>query len=165
MKSRDITNELFWNDLNEFVFRNWLNHKKTPISRFRFTTRGESISTEKDIFKLYYICKTNEQILFWIPTRSWRNDKLKRSVEKYLFPIKNIRMSASTDPSNSDDEIIELEKTGWNVSFFGDNEKFVFKNNCIKCPKTWDKNSNINCVICENGCFNLKQTHIWYKQH
>jgi len=83
-----------------------------------------------------------------------------------MFPIKNIKVQASIDPSNSKEEVNSLIKKGWSTMFYGNDRMHPFVSKCdtIKCEKTWKKEKG-HCAVCKNGCFNKKQSHIWLKKH
>lgn len=164
MSGRDIKNEIYWQHLNGEKFRTDMSRKRKNTDRFRFVSRGEAISNEQDILKIKDIVLTNSEITFWVPTRAWRSN-LRSQIESDLFPIGNLRVTASLDPSNSNEEMQELSDAGWGTTFFGNNETYYLEDVAIKCIKTWDKKRGIKCYNCENGCYNINQAHVWFKQH
>jgi hypothetical protein len=162
MRGRDDRNEAFWAGLNGNVFQQAFDPKrKGPKNRFRFCTRGEAFSTDSDIDKIKSILEFCPDILFWIPTRAWRNKGLRARIESELFILPNARINASIDPTTSEKEFKGLRASGWSTMFFGNDEQ---RPDSYKCPKTW-KHKKGHCAICRNGCFSTKRVDIHLKAH
>lgn len=161
MSTKDIRNEAYFQYLDGQAFAKDMSKKRKDISRFRFCTRGETLSQLSDIEKIRDIALENPTIDFWLPTRAWRKKAFRRAIKKDLFPLKNVFVLASIDPSNTDAEIKGLKKSGFSTMYFGDNEKTA---NRIKCPKTWEK-KNGHCLTCSSGCFSSGRVDIHLKAH
>jgi len=161
MKERDTKNDEFWKTLNKEIFKAFVESRRKPIKRFRFNTRGEAFSTLEDINRIKEIVLDNPEILFWIPTRGWRNQEIRKEIENELFVCKNVRVMASLDPSNGIEEIESLKESGWSTLYFGDNEDLQDR---IKCPKTWN-HKNGACESCKKGCFAKKRVDVHLKKH
>jgi hypothetical protein len=90
-----------------------------------------------------------------VPTRAWRDPHLKTLIEIFLFPIKNIAINASVDPSNTTEEWKMLEDDGWNIMYYGDDtltHSPATKKKVFLCPKTHKKLKG-HCDTCKAGCF------------
>ena len=161
MKSRDRKNDLFWDTMDQETFQEFFNSRKKTVKRFRVCIRGESFSSIDDIVKFHHIIVNNPSVLFWIPTRAWRNDSFRIILEKTIMNLPNARLMASIDPSNTEQEISSLIEKGWSTMYFGDNDQ---TENRYKCPKTWNKIKKA-CSTCKNGCFSKKQVHVHLKKH
>lgn len=162
MANRDHTNLEAWNNCTVDDFINALSGKRTrQVKRFRFATRGEALYSSQNIRKISEIAKAIPDTIFWIPTRAWRNSIRRAEIMAILFPLKNMRVMASLDPSNSPAEIALLKADGWSTIFFGDNEQTT---NRIKCTKTWGHVKGA-CATCKIGCFNKKRVDIHLKEH
>ena len=116
--------------------------------RIRLATRGEAFSKPADVTKVADLCKANPATLFWVPTRAWRNEAMANMIEDLMMCLPNARVLASTDPSNTDEELAELGERCWNTMFFGDDTATKGR---FKCPKTWKKIKSY-CRICKPGC-------------
>ena len=166
MNCRDIKNELAWKKLNGDNFAATMkNKRKGQKDRFRFCTRGDTFASESDIYKVEQILQGNPNITFWIPTRAWRNPRLRDLIELRLMPLDNARILASLDPSNDFWEKRQIINRGWSTMFFGDD---AATDGRIKCQKTW-KTSNVSCDKCNVGCFEArygyKQVQVHLKSH
>lgn len=163
MSTKDVRNEAYWAETTGAELNKTLSKKRKQTARVRFMTRGEAISTAADVDKIVEICTTNSSRLFWLPTRAWRNTELRALIIEKLFPIKNLRLLASIDPSNTAAEIDGLITQGFSTMFFGNDDVAPIANS-VKCQKTWE-HKTAACATCENGCFKAEQKHIWLKQH
>lgn len=161
MKSKDLRNERFWSTLTGTMFKTFIERKRKPTNRFRFCSRGDSFPTISDVDRMRNILLVNEDILFWIPTRAWRDNTLRRKLIKEIMPLENHRMMASIDPSNTEDEIKGLQKDGFSTLFFGDDRD---TDNRILCPKTWNDRHHF-CIECGNGCFSDSRVDVHLKKH
>lgn len=161
MKPKDVKNEEAWSCMDGITLSNVLDRKRKPTDRIRLMTRGEAISTMADIDKVASIATANPDRLVWVPTRAWRNPVLREAIEARLFPLPNLRLQASLDPSNTDAERDDLTASGWSTMFFGDDTATAGR---FLCPKTHDHASG-HCLTCKGGCFSSKQTHVHLKQH
>lgn len=162
MVKRDQFNLDAWATCTVQEFVDSLTKKRTrQINRFRFATRGEVFYSSQNIQKIRDIAQAMPDTIFWVPTRAWRNSMRRAEIMAVLFPMKNVRVMASIDPSNSLDEVSALKADGWSTIFFGDNDA---TNNRVKCEKTWCHVKGA-CANCENGCFNSERVDIHLKQH
>ena len=155
MHDRDDRVESIWQNLDPFSVKPFLQRKRKQTKRVRLKTRGEAFANIADVFKVKEMVEDNPDTAWWVPTRAWRDPHLKTLIEDVLFPIKNIVINASVDPSNTTEEWKMLEDTGWNIMYYGDDtlthspatEKKVFL-----CPKTHKKLKG-HCDTCKAGCF------------
>jgi len=165
LDKRDHKNDAYWDALTSEQFKKELYRKRLSTKRFRFCTRGEPFSVSSDVFLIAEIAKACPQTDFWAPTRAWRNKALRSIIEFTLFRMHNVYITASVDPSNTQEEIDMLVDRGWSTHFFGNDEQypFVVPSKIIKCPSKW--HHSITCVDCNVACFNKQQTHSWLKEH
>lgn len=163
MKGKDCRNADFWETLTGQGLADILKGKRHQTKRFRFMTRGEALATMDDVDRVVEICKSNPNTLFWLPTRGWRNADLRPVIEQKLSKIRNLRLMASIDPSNTESEIAGLVAGGWSTMFFGNDDHAPIADS-VKCPKTWAKKHG-HCAKCTGGCFSPKQRHVWLKMH
>jgi hypothetical protein len=152
MGKRDERCEREWMQVSGNAVRTYLSRKKTQIKRARHMTRGEAIKDLSDIYRVKDIALSTPDTTWWIPTRAWRNTLLRELIQIELFPIPNIALNASLDPSNTQEEEDSLIDDGWNIMYFGDDTKYAGKGEAFKCPKTWKKMSG-QCAVCKAGCF------------
>ena len=165
MRKKDIRNELYWDNVPVDYFTMHINQKrKFQTDRFRFCTRGEQLSTAADVEKTAALVSTRKQTTFWIPTRAWRDPQLRQLIENKLFPLGNVRVLASIDPSNSLEEVENIALRGWSTMFFGNDSVHPLGNKAVKCPKTWKKIDGA-CATCTMGCFSDEQKHVWLSKH
>ena len=161
MAIRDQANFTAWETCTVDEFVNCLNRKHKQIKRFRFATRGETFYNLASFFKVRNIALAMPDTIFWVPTRAWRDPMLKIYIENILMPMKNVRVMASLDPSNTPTEIEKLKRNGWSTIYFGDNDDTADR---VLCEKTWTHGKNI-CPTCENGCFNTNRVDVHLKRH
>jgi hypothetical protein len=169
MRSKDPRNEAYWQNLTGKLLRSHLLRKSTGgkgtlKTRVRLMTRGETFSTPSDIRKVEDILKSNPDTVFWIPTRSWRNEFYRPLVLRLAKEYPNAKILASIDPSNTQEEVDGLVKDGWSTMFFGDDDVTPQGSNAHKCSKTWN-HSKGHCATCTEGCFGPGQKHVWLKEH
>lgn len=167
MLEKDKRNETYWSFLNGAEMSKVLGNKKKQTKRFRFQTRGETFSSLTDVFKIREILETNPDVLFWIPTRAWRNPLLKMLIEQNIFSLSNARTLASTDIYTKMSEWQDLKNTNWSTMFFGDDSKTTTPTGekHFLCPKTHKKLTG-HCAICKAGCFRKdKIVNVHLKQH
>ena len=158
MTDRDIRCEREWQSFKAGDFKKALSRKRKQTQRVSHMTRGEAFKDIDDIFKWEQVCKETPDTLHWMKTRAWHNPILKFYIERILFPVPNLAMNASVDPSDTRNDWERLERNGWNIMFFGDEElthspasgKRVFN-----CPKTHKKMKG-HCAICKAGCFSQR---------
>lgn len=156
-----------WENFNKDVFSSELSRKKFKIKRIRFMTRGEAFACLSDVLKIKDILEENRHILFWIPTRAWRNDEMLAAIEQHIRPQANVRLLASFDPSNTVEEWYKMVKTyKWSTMFFGINNLSLspMGDRYYKCPKTFNK-KKAYCNACSNGCFNKNRVDVLLKKH
>lgn len=163
MYGRDIKNNEFWENVKPKEFASILKRKRKPINRIRLCSRGEPFSDESDVYRIKGWLEelSKENIHVMIPTRAWRDHKLKELIQKELFGFSNAHILASLDPSTLSYYNI-LVSDNWSTTFFGDDN--LNHPNFYKCPKTW-KGLKGYCIQCKNGCFSNKRVDIHFKQH
>ena len=155
MATKDIRNEDVWQNIKPMQVKDLIARKKKQTKRVRHCTRGEGIKDEADIWKHKAEAEATPGSVWWIPTRAWRDPTLNFLIRTVLFPIKNIAMNASVDPSNTKEEWAMLERQGWNIMFYGDDsleESPATGKRLFDCPKT-KKGLKGHCTICKAGCF------------
>ena len=161
MKIKDPYNESAWNVIDGKILNEVLNVKRKQTKRIRLMSRGEAFSNECDIERVKDILNNNKKRIFWVPTRAWRNEKMRKILESEIFNISNIRLMASIDPSNNNEEIASLINSGWSTMYYGNNTETEGR---YICPKTHKKIKG-HCATCRNGCFSKKQVHVHLKKH
>lgn len=152
MGKRDQRCEREWQAVTGKAVNTWLSRKRKPTKRARFNTRGEAIKDIKDVYRVKDIVTSTPDTEWWLPTRAWRNPLLRELVKIELFPLSNLAVNASLDPSNTQDEEDALVADGWNIMYYGDDDAYPNKGDAFKCPKTWKKLSG-HCTVCKAGCF------------
>lgn len=166
MHGKDILNESYWRDISGARVRTDLAGKRTrQTKRVRLMTRGEGISTHGDINRVRRIAEGNPDTIFWLPSRAWRDDTLCARIVAELFPVPNLRVLASLDPSNSAEEIESLARDGFSTMFFGDDSELATAGR-FKCPKT-HSHAKGHCAVCSTrkGCFSRAPVHVHLKEH
>jgi hypothetical protein len=128
-------------------------------------SRGEAFKCEDDIYRVAELAKQNPNILMWIPTRAWRDKRMKRLIQYELVDVYfNLRIYASIDPENTEDELIEALGFGNGTMFYGnDNIHPYGEGITVKCPKTFEEKKQA-CQTC-NICFGDEPVHVWLMQH
>ena len=154
MKGKDERNNEYWNALTPDMVKRDLAKRKKQTKRVRLMTRGEAFRDLSDIAKVKAIAEATPGTDWWIPTRAWRSPILRTLIIRELFPIKNIHVLASLDPSNTDAEWEALKLEGWSTVFFGNDDMTVTPNGdrMFLCPKT-HKGLKGHCAPCKAGCF------------
>jgi hypothetical protein len=160
MAKRDDRCETIWQKLDKSNsdFTNFFSRKRYDTSRVRHMTRGEAFKDIRDVYRVKTMCLLNPDILWWIPTRAWRNTRIKSLIEKELMPLDNCAINASLDPSNSKAEWQMLIDDDWNIMFYGDDTLThdpVYGKRMFACPKT-HKGLKGHCIDCKAGCFAQK---------
>lgn len=160
MADRDDRCETIWKKLNRHNsdFTKFFSRKRYDTSRVRHMTRGEAFKTSIDVYRVKTMCLLNSDIMWWIPTRAWRDTKIKALIEKELMPLSNCAINASFDPSNTDDEWKMMIDSDWNIMFYGDDDLTtdpIYGKRMFKCPKT-HKGLKGHCLDCKAGCFAQK---------
>ena len=178
MAKKEITNEKFWqslptnkNDKQDSLksLQQKLFRSRRQTKRARLMTRGEAIKDMSDVFRIKTLCEATPNTTWWIPTRAWRNKGLKQLIEDVLFPLKNVAINASLDPSNTKEEEQLLKDSGWATMYFGDDTKTTSSvgDRRYLCPKTHKKLKI--CDTCNCGCFSkvaiCRTSHVHLSQH
>ena len=178
MAKKDITNEKFWqslptnkNDNQDSLesLQQKLFRSRRQTKRARLMTRGEAIKDMSDVFRIKTLCEATPNTTWWVPTRAWRNKGLKQLIEDVLFPLKNVAINASLDPSNTKEEEQLLKDSGWATMYFGDDTKTTSSigDRRYLCPKTHKKLKI--CDTCKGGCFAKvaigRTSHVHLSQH
>ena len=156
MHVKDVRNEAYWEQIDGKEVYNTLKRKKKQVKRGRFMTRGEAVSDYGDIDRIVDICVNNPDTDWWLPTRAWLNPLLRVMIESRLMPIKNLKISASLDPSNTIEDWDISDS--WSTMYYGDDEQLTNPKTgkkMFKCPKTWGHVKGA-CETCKNGCFHGK---------
>ena len=184
MLTKDIRNEEFWQSLpttrrhtygNPSLesLRKKFKNSRRQTKRVRLMTRGEGIKDKSDVQRVRILCEEFPDIIWWLPTRAWRNAELRDLVQKWLMPLPNLALNASLDPTNTENEIRLLTADGWSTMFYGDDTREYSPTmrgmeRMFKCPKTHKKLKN-HCGICKGGCFGLtsigRRTDVHLSQH
>ena len=162
MAKIDITTAKFWQSLptnkneNQDSLKSLqqkLFRSRRQTKRARLMTRGEAIKDMSDVFRIKTLCEATPNTTWWVPTRAWRNKGLKQLIEDVLFPLKNVAINASLDPSNTKEEEQLLKDSGWATMYFGDDTKTTSSvgDRRYLCPKTHKKLKI--CDTCKGGCF------------
>jgi hypothetical protein len=160
IRGKDARNDKAWNEVTGAGVKRTLDAKKKPTLRVRACTRGEPFAVLEDLAKVLDIAKANPSRVFWCPTRAWRSPALRAALEP-LRRVRNLRILASIDPSNTPEEVAGLVADGWSTMYFGDD---TATDGRIKCPKTWGHVKGA-CATCKNGCFSRAQVHVHLKKH
>lgn len=163
IEPKDVKNDLAWETLTGDSFKAWNARRK--VARFRFCTRGEAFASLADVDRVADVLAKNPEVLFWIPTRAWRNSEYREAIELKVLPLANARVLASLDPSNDNQEVADIVESGWSTMFYGDDEATQDR---ILCDKTHAHVKGA-CATCSNGCFEaafgFKQVHVHLNQH
>ena len=164
LEQKDKRNMRYFDVLNGEIFKDDMSKKRRGNRRrFRFATRGEAFHSFAAIDKIVKIAKKNPGIVFWIPTRAWRVKRFKLYIEIRVFPVENIHVMASLDPSNSIADYDTLRRSNWDTIFFG-NDDLTIQSAPVKCKKTWDHKVG-HCAKCRKGCFSKNRVDVWLKSH
>ena len=178
MAQKDIANEKFWqslptnkNDNQDSLkaLQQKLFRSRRQTKRARLMSRGEAIKDMSDVFRIKMLCEATPDTVWWVPTRAWRNKGLKELIEDVLFPLKNIALNGSLDPTNTKEEEQMLKDSGWNTMYFGDDTKTTSSvgDRRYLCPKTHKKLKI--CDTCKGGCFSQvvigRQSNVHLSQH
>ncbi len=166
MNKAAIDDENYWNSLTAPKLKTDLSHIYASNNRIRLAGRGEALSNISDIMKVKSFMEAIPHYLFWIPTRAWRNEKMKMLIEVELKHLPNSRIMASIDPSNMQKEINILKESNWSTMYFGDNTAIEGR---VKCSKTWLKKKGISnmhrtCRYCDI-CFSSERIDVHLKKH
>ena len=155
-----------WERLTPSQFGRLIQRRKHPTDRIRFAAAGEALATPADVSRVESIIRTYPAILFWVPTRAWRAPALRDQIRGRLLTLRNARVLASLDPSNTAEEVEGLASDGWSTMFFGADrleEGSPFRGR-YRCPKTWEHRRGF-CRECSKGCFREGQVHVHLKKH
>ena len=148
----------------------FLSHRRKPVKRFRFCTRGEAFNSVDDFLAFEQLLPAFPSITFAFYTRSWINPAMKFYLSRLKAHHKNVRIVLSFDPSTRD---VRLEQDaidhGYSLSYVGNDGSLLvteseYKKQWFKCPKTW-KGFKKHCAICKGGCFSRTPKRIHLKQH
>lgn len=153
MYGKDVRNEIAWSKVSGVALRQQLVRKRKQTQRVRGCTRGENVSTIADIDRIIDLSQENPDTTFWLPTRGWRDPILNLLIRQKLWPLTNVVVNASTDPDTSIEEWEMLERDGWSIMFFGDDNMKVtpLGSKMFQCPKTF-KGLKGHCEVCKGGC-------------
>jgi hypothetical protein len=123
-------------------------------SVFRFHTAGDIDSVEH-VGIIADACNSRPDVSFYLYTRSWRVPDIREAIESTLFPIPNLTVWASTDPS------LKSAPEGWREArvfgTFDDAEGYAH------CPEQTGKRPD--CESC-GLCWNAKEgARLAFAQH
>ena len=163
---KDARTEVVWQEPSapEAYARAFDRKTKKQTHRVRLMSRGEAFASVDDIDRVLALAAANPHRIFWIPTRAWRNDTLRKLIEARVMVVPNIVLLASLDPTNTEREYRLLRNHGWPTMFFGIPEphQWAGPSSVFRCPKTHrPKRSKRNphglpaghCAVCKAGCF------------
>ena len=159
MRPKDTANEAEWQGMIGSRLKALLLHKRRQTKRIRLMTRGEAFSNPDDILKVRDMLLCNSKVLIWIPTRAWRDPNMRQAIEQLIIPLRNARVIASIDPTNTDYELDSIKT--WSTMYTGDD---TATDGRYICPKTWQHKHGV-CATCRQGCFNSKQVNVHLKVH
>ncbi len=162
MLHKDECNEIKWefnySDQANFV-RDFNRKRKGCRDRFRFATRGETFDTVNSLLQTRRICNALPDVLFWIPTRAWRDGNLLTYMVKMQYDCPNVRIMCSLDPT-TEDKREWLNAVGFSTMTFGvPYDRMVYE----KCPKTHHHIKGA-CSQC-NLCFSKEVINVHLKEH
>ena len=179
MAKRDDRIESLWQRINVYTITSLVGYfykKRNQTKRKRLMTRGEAFKTATDVYRVRTLLLSDPDSVWWIPTRAWRDPRMKALIEKEIMTLPNHAVNASLDPSNSKEEWQMLDRDGWNTMFYGDdtiaddNPNLPKNKRMFKCPKT-HKGLKGHCASCKAGCFSFtampdkRQVHTHLSQH
>lgn len=168
MHGKDIRNEAYWDQITGIDFKSDYARKKKgkTSNRFRMMTRGETFDSVEGVHKMHDLALQNQDLIFWIPTRAWRdvvindNNEILSAVMSLIVPLKNCRVLASMDDSNTEEEWLFVTRVLRLSTMHFDADKApqdtLAGDRFFRCPKT-HKHLNGHCSICKAGCFNNKK--------
>ena len=158
---KDVRNDAYWAQLTGPQVKRDLARRRNQTTRVRLMTRGEAFADVTDVYRVKDILQHSPATTFWIPTRAWRDKLLRTLIAAEIRPLKNARVLASIDPSNSETEIASLTANNWSTMFYGDDSATGGR---YKCPKTFNHASG-HCAKCVKGCFSAKRVDVLLKAH
>ena len=168
MPQKDIRNDAYFiNNKPDKIASDLLARKKFGNDRKRACSRGDCLTSKSFIDKTVSIVDTmfkRAKTLTWIPTRAWHIESLYSDLLK-IKDNNGMRLMASIDPSDNDQDIKSLWNDGFSLMYFGDNNKKDLAGiKMFKCPKTFKKIKG-HCNKCQKGCFSTKQVAVHLKKH
>jgi len=110
---------------------------------------------------VFDLLQYNPEVLFWIPTRGWRDVEIDRYIRQFIMPRRNARVLASIDPSTTWEEYCLLVKQKWSTVRIGEPQR---KEKRFRCPKTFEHKTG-HCAVCRDGCFKYGRVDILLKIH
>lgn len=122
---------------------------------------GEAFGCAADVARVRDIASGNPDVVFWIPTRAWRNPEMRAAVDVLRATVPNLRVLASEDPTTTSQEHKALVAEGWSTMYFGDDSATQGR---FKCPKTWSHKDGA-CATCRKGCFSATRVDVHLKEH
>ena len=165
--------EAYWKSLDGVKLRKDLQLKRKPIGRIRLMSRGEAITSKREILRVRDLCQWNPWTLFMLPTKAWRNGALLGHMLTEFNGLENLRLLFSTDPDSFEDCVKVVTGSAHllkrvSITYFGQDEDWSAHADAHLCPKTWYPKSGITCATCQDGCFRedigkLKLIH--FKKH
>lgn len=118
--------------------------KLKPGSTFRFHTAGD-IDSETHVGIIRDICESRPDVDFYLYTRSW-NTALRGIIERELFPLPNLTVWASSDPS------MPAIPEGWREARIYPDEIAARAARMPVCPEqTGKRTSCSDCGLCWNA--------------
>ena len=158
------------------------------LNRVRLCTRGEAFPDLESIQLVSTWIEKNPNVLFWIPTRSWKKEDNSgiitlnydyiRAMQFYLQPLDNSRVMWSMD-EYTEHLWDTANYLGFSTLYYQRHNKpakyFSKSNNVRKCRKTWTKLINPKtgrpchpksvCKTCRSGCYEKDRVDVWLMYH
>ncbi len=167
----DVSDEKFWGTVTATDFAGRVHDLK--VDRFRFSVVGEIWQIVDDVLKVCAITALCPHVLFWIPTRAWRDERMRELLRAIILPEPNVRLMLSIDPSITEKTEDDLRAEGFSLVFVGDNgdpRQLMLDGSdsrtlrYTKCLKTWRQLTG-HCAKCETGCFSAERVDVHLRQH
>lgn len=167
IEPKDVRNDNAWANIMQNDHTDIFKGKRRQTHRARLMSRGEAFKDFSDLQRVQRLAKQTPDTEWWVPTRAWRDERLWGDVEALESMTPNLRILASLDPSNTDEEWERMKKTSRSVMFYGDDEMTTAPTGerMFMCPKTHKKLEG-HCSICKGGCFRTdKRVLVHLKEH
>lgn len=122
-----------------------------PGSVFRFHTAGD-IDSVRHVGIIRAVCESRPDIEFYLYTRSWNaGAALREAIERELFPLANLTVWASSDPT------MPPTPDGWREARIYPDEATAREDRKPVCPEQTGKRAS--CTDC-GLCWNAKPTAV-----
>lgn len=128
--------------------------KLKPGAVFRFHTSGD-IDSATHVEIIRDVVTSRDDVSFYLYTRSWNVDGLREAIERELFPLPNLTVWASSDPTMP--EIPE----GWREATILPDEDSARASRMPVCPEQTGKRASCSdCGLCWNAKPNARLAFI-----